>query len=470
MKRLSTLVLSLSAALLALVVMIASLTATPSNAAANELPNVIIVMVDALRPDHVSSYGYARPTTPNLDQWLSAPGTRFLDVTSASSWTYPANAAMLTGRMPIDIGVQWHSNDTRIPESETMLAEHLKAAGYATAGFVNAFYVWPNFGFGDGYDIYGVIQTGLNADAAQVNAAAFEWLDTTWQADLRDRPLFLYLYYYDPHTIYAPPPPYDLMYDATYTGTLTGEVYQNGEPVVAGEIVPTERDIEHLKALYDGEISYWDAQFGEMMDRLTALGILDNAIVLLTADHGQMFGEHGEWTHHNALYEEVVRVPMVISWPGVLPAGQVISAPVTTMDVTPTLLHLLGLQVPDDVVGADLGPLLRGEPADPARPIFSELSGETAPTNPHYWNSPRYEQRAVKQEGWKFIHEIRNPGGDALYLVQPGSLYETDNIIDQVPEQAQALRDLVFDRFTVPSYFHFLAPVQGGRPTPLRSP
>lgn len=470
MKRTGALVLSLLVALGALVGLVAGLAGPPPATAADEQPNVIIVMVDALRPDHVSSYGYERPTTPNLDKWLAAPGTRFLDVTSASSWTYPANAAMLTGRMPTDIGVQWHRNDTRIPASETMLAEHLKLAGYTTAGFINAYYVWPTFGFGDGYDIYGVVQSGLNGDAAQVNDAAFEWLDTTWQPDLRDKPLFLYLYYYDPHTVYAPPPPYDLLYDSTYTGTLTGEVFRNGEPVVSGEIVPTPRDIEHLKALYDGEITYWDTQFGLLMDRLAELGILDNAIVLLTADHGQMFGEHGKWTHHNSLYEEVVRVPMVISWPGVLPSGGVISAPVTTMDVTPTLLHLLGLPVPNDVAGQDLGPLLRGEADDPARPIFSEVSGETDPHNPHFWNSPRHEQRAVKQAGLKFIHEIRNPDGDALYVVQPASQYETDNVIDMAPEQAQSLRDLVFDRFTVPTHFFFLSPVQGGRSTSLRSP
>jgi arylsulfatase A-like enzyme len=470
MNRLGALVLSLFGAFVALVALIIVLAPahTPA-AAAEQPPNVIIVMVDALRPDHVSSYGYAQPTTPNLDSRLAAAGTRFLDVTSASSWTYPANAAMLTGRMPADIGVHWHSNDTRIPESETMLAEHLKAAGYTTAGFVNAFYVWPRFGFGDGFDTYQVVQSGLNGDAAQVNAAAFEWLDANWTPAQQTGPLFLYLYYYDPHTVYAPPPPYDLLYDSTYTGTLTGEAFNNGERVVSGEIVPTARDIEHLKALYDGEVTHWDTRFGEMMDHLADLGVLDNALVLLTADHGQMFGEHGEWTHHNSLYEEVVRVPMVISWPGVLPAGQVITAPVTTMDVTPTLLHLLGLPVPDDVAGQDLTSLLNGGPADPERPIYSELSGETAPTNPHFWNSPSYEQRAVKRAGWKFIHEIRNPAADQLFEVLPASQYEVDNLIDTAPDQAQSLREILFEWFTVPTHFSFLAPVQGS-PTPLRAP
>lgn len=460
MKRIGALLIAFCGLLPAVYLVAALAAARPQISAATELPTVILVVVDALRPDHVSGYGYARPTTPNLDQRLIGTGASFLDATAASSWTYPSNAAMLTGRLPSDIGVHWHSDATRIPESETMLAEHLKAAGYTTAGFVNAYYVWPNFGFGDGFDIYEVVQSGPNGDAAQVNLAALDWLTGTWEPDLQDKPLFLFLYYYDPHTVYDPPPPYDLLYDGTYTGTLTGKAYNNGERVVAGEIVPTPRDIEHLIALYDGEITYWDEQFGQIMDRLEEFGLLDNALVILTADHGQMFGEHGKWTHHNSLYEEVVRVPLLFRWPGVLPPAQMITSPVTSMDVTPTVLQLLGLPAPDNMAGQDLSPLLLGTGSDPERPIFSELSGETNPANPHYWNSPRNEQRAVKQAGWKFIHEIRNEGGDLLFEIQPGSLYEPANLLDQEPQRAAALREMLFARFTVPTSFTFLATVQ----------
>ncbi|MEZ4517756.1 MAG: sulfatase [Chloroflexota bacterium] len=348
----------------------------------------------------------------------------------------------------------------------------MQEAGYVTAGFVNAYYVWPKFGFGDGYDIYQVIQSGQNGNAALVNDAAFDWLENTWQPTLQDKPLFLYLYYYDPHTIYDPPPPYDLLYDSTYTGTLTGEVYNNGERVVSGEIVPTARDIEHLKALYDGEITNWDARFGEMMTRLNDLGLLDNAIVVVTADHGQMFGEHNKWTHHNSLYEEVIRVPLSIRWSGVLSPGQVITAPVTTMDLTPTLLDLIDLDVPDDLSGQSLEPVMRGEAADFLRPIYSELSGETDPTNLHFWMSPRYEQRAVKQSGLKFIHEIRNDDGDVLYEIQPASQYELEDVSGMMPEQTALLREKLYAWFTVPTNFLFTPSIHSDDtpPSPLRLP
>ncbi|MEZ4517757.1 MAG: sulfatase-like hydrolase/transferase [Chloroflexota bacterium] len=127
MKRLPILAISLIGSLVAVYWALSSLASdSPQIVSASEQPTIIFVVVDALRSDHVSSYGYGRPTTPNLDQWVGAQGVQFLDASSTSSWTYPANAAMLTGRMPSDIGVRWHDDNMRIPESETMLAEYCK--------------------------------------------------------------------------------------------------------------------------------------------------------------------------------------------------------------------------------------------------------------------------------------------------------------------------------------------------------
>jgi len=124
----------------------------------------------------------------------------------------------------------------------------------------------------------------------------------------------LYLYYFDPHVWYNPPAPYDTLYDATYTGTLTADVYQDSRPVVEGNLILTPRDIEHLIALYDGSITYWDTHFGEMMAFLDSMGLLANSIVILTSDHGEMFGEHGLWAHRGSLYEEIPQPtqPMVL--------------------------------------------------------------------------------------------------------------------------------------------------------------
>ncbi len=145
---------------------------------------------------------------------------------------------LLTGRMPTDIGVDWNKDNTRIPESETMLAEHLKSAGYMTAGFINAYYVWPIFGFGDGFDIYARPAVGSQPQRGNGQRGHVRVAGQNLAAYLQDKPLFLYLYYYDPHTVYEPPAPYDVLYDSTYTGTLTSEVYANAERVMSGEIVP----------------------------------------------------------------------------------------------------------------------------------------------------------------------------------------------------------------------------------------
>lgn len=455
-------VLALVSGLSGILLLIGCLSPSRVPAEAAQQPNIIFIMVDALRHDHLSVYGYERPTTPNLDLYVARQGLRFDDATSPSSWTYPANAAIMTGRAASRIGLEWNNDNTHIPAEQNMLAEYLKTAGYTTAGFTNAYYTWPRFGFDQGYDTYEAVLTGPNGDAAKVNERAEQWLDTVWAPSLKDKPLYLYLYYYDPHTIYDPPPPYHVMYDSTYTGTLTGEVYQNGEIVVSGAYTPTERDVQHLKALYDGEITYWDAQFKQMMDYLGEQGILDNAIIVVTSDHGQMFGEHGEWTHHNALYEEVVRVPLLFSWPDAPPGGAVITDSVSTMDIVPTLLDLLDIRPYNYLDGRSLLPALQGRSIEANRSIFSEVSGETDPTNHHYWNSPLYELRSLKVDGWKYIMEIGHAEGDALYLVGPVSVYETENLRADNPARAQSYYNRLFDWFNLPTEFTYIPLAKGG--------
>lgn len=425
--------------------------------AAQSAPNVIFIMVDSLRSDHVSAYGYGRDTTPNLDAWVAAQGVRFTEATAPSSWTYPTNAAILTSHTPSSIDVVYGDMNGRLPEAETLLAEYLHEAGYATAGFVSAFWVWERFGFNQGFDHY-VHTRGDRAD--EVNQLAMTWLDDNWTAvQAAGKPLFLYLYYFDPHTYYDAPPPYDTLYDSTYTGTLTAAAYAHGEPVVSGVIVPTARDVEHLIALYDGEIRYWDEQMGQMFAYLDGLGVLDNSVIVVTSDHGQMFGEHGKWVHRNSLYEEVLRVPLLLRYPGVVTADTAVSAPVQGMDITPTILDLLNLPVPDHMQGDSLVPLLQGDtwPAD--RPIYSEMDSVTDPAHPAYWIAPRTDLFAVKQAGWKYVHALGGRSDDLLLQVGDSSVYEGPNEIAAEPEKAAALYDDLVRRFNLPTEFLFLPSV-----------
>ena len=421
-------------------------------------PNIILIVVDALRADHISSYGYERPTTPNLDAFM-AGGARFAEATSASSWTFPSNATLLTGRMPRRIRMNdWASLTARVPAEELTLAEALKSNGYQTIAFVNSFFVDKQFGLNQGFDHYQRLSP--SGPAAAINELAFDWLDANPAAG-QSQPLFLFMYFYDPHTWYDPPAPFDTLYDSTYTGSLTPEVYQHGEKVVSGEIVPTARDVEHLIALYDGEITYWDQHFAQFINRLSAEGLLNNAVVVLTADHGQMFGEHGKWVHRNSLYEEVLRIPLYVRFSGVVPPGTVIDTPVFNGDVMPTVLDLAGLPVPSGMDGGSLKPLLLGiSNAMADRPIYAEMEAETDPDSLGYWIAPRYDLRSVKDDDWKYVMQIDNPQGDALYQIDTESVFEGQNLIASFPTKAGALSVKLHDWFKLPTDFGFLPSVR----------
>ena len=434
------------------------ITDTPESAVPS-MPNIIVIIVDALRADHTSAYGYARSTTPHLDALIASQGARFDTATSAASWTFPGNASMLTGQLPSHLGVVWFEPASALPTSTVMLAEYLRDAGYYTAGFITAYYMGSKFGFAQGFDHY-FQQVRANAQstrAAEINQAAMDWIDTTWTPTLSGtQPLFLYLYYFDPHTWYDPPPPYNTLYDPTYTGTLTTSVYADSENVVNGSLIPSPRDVEHVQALYDGEIAYCDEQLGALLNFLDARQILSDSLIIVTSDHGEMFGEHGKWTHFNSVYEEALRVPLLMRYTGVISAGVVVTVPVQTTDITPSILDWLGLTIPAAMDGHSLKPLTQGAvPASPRR-IFSEIGAITNPAWPGYWLAPRYEARAVRQGNWKYIHYLGLNGSDALYGLLPASVYETDNVIQAEPEVAAELDQLLVDQFKLLTLFTHL--------------
>jgi arylsulfatase A-like enzyme len=412
--------------------------------ARGDRPNIIFIVTDALRADHTGAYDYYRDTTPELDRWIANEGVTFRQATSSAAWTFPGTATMMTGRLPIRLNA--NSNNTVLRSSCPTLAELLRGAGYATAGFVAAPFSRGSRGFNLGFDVYDDSLTALpldsNGQADQLNALAQQWL-ATWQGTA---PLFLFLYYFDIHTWYRPPAPYDVRYDATYEGTLTSEVYKNGETVVAGTVVPSPRDVEHLRALYDGEIAYWDARLGEMLSALRDAGILDNAVVVLTSDHGDAFGEHGLWTHGNSVYEEILRVPLLIRYSGVIPKGLALDAPAQNMDLAPTLLEWAGVKYSHMMDGASLASAAAGQAVAP-RDVFSEIDGITDPTNWSYWLAPRDTLHSIRRGEYKYIHHVGHEAADELYRIRPATVYEQENIIAAEPETAATLQAVVIEKF-----------------------
>ncbi len=420
-------------------------------------PNVVLIIVDALRADHVSSYGYQgyRDTTPNLDALVTDMGVRFEDAASMSPWTCPSNAATITGRSPSSLGASWETIQNTVPQDANTLAEYLHDAGYYTAGFANTYCVKGKLGFDQGFDLYDdSLSSHSSADKARaslVNGGVTDWLTTTWMSGLSGtQPLFLFVYYFDPHSWYDPLPPYDTLYDSTYTGTLTPDVYADGQEVVSGEIVPTERDVEHLIAMYDGEIRYWDVYLREMLLYLEDNHLLDNALVVVTSDHGEMFGEHDKWAHGSSIYEEVVRVPLMMRYTGVISPGLVVTTPVQSMDLMPTILDLVGVPVPTDLQAISLRPIIQGGTAQITRDVFNEVDALTDPDHTLYWTAPRVDLRSIQRADWKLIHHVGDWQSDELYSLQESSLYEVDNVISSEPAQAQELRQDLSDWFGLP--------------------
>ena len=418
----------------------------PATGRPARLPNIVLVIADALRDDHMSAYGYSQPTTPNIVSWMANQGVTFQQATSAASWTVPGNASIMTGRSPARFGASWDLLD--VPAGVKMLAEYLHDAGYYNAAFVSAPFIRGSYGFNRGFDIYDeaaiphlTSQAGI---AEKVNGRAAAWLQTNWPTV--SQPLFLLLYYFDPHTWYNPLPPYDTRYDPTYTGTFTGAVYKDGQEVQTGTIdPPTPRDVEHLLALYDGEITYWDVYLGQMFADLQTRGVLDNtSLLILTADHADMFGEHGKWSHGNCVYEEVLRVPLLMRYPGVIPPNTMVNQPVQSMDLMPTILDWVGIPMPADLQAKSVRALAQGNTAA-AWDIFSETEGVSDPAHWAYWQAPRVPLRAVRRGDWKLIHHVSQPDTDELYQLNAASLYETTNQIAAEPARAQELRQAIVD-------------------------
>ncbi len=440
----------LAAAIAAALSLLIAVTAALSAAGPTTQSAILFVIVDALRSDHVSSYGYARDTTPHLDSLVAGAGARFTNATTTAPWTCPANAAMFTGRSPGRVGTDWHTYATSIPAHEDTLAELLQDAGYYTAGFASTYCIKGSLGFSQGFDHFddtlALRPVDNKARAEEVNARVIDWLDTAWAAQGGDQPLFLFVYYFDPHTWYDPLPPYDDWYDATYTGTVTPEQFGVGESVVSGDLVLSPRDLEHVIALYDGEIRYWDEQFGLLLDHLEGMGLLENMLVVLTSDHGEMFGEHGHWVHGSALYEEVLRVPLLVRYPGIVAAGGAISVPVQNMDLMPTLLAYAGIPLPGNLQAASLLPLLAGETPTSTRPVFSEVAALTDPSHPLYWTAPRTPLRSMRADGWKLIHPL-DGSGDELFLLAEQSPYEGENVAEEEPLRAGQMQQALLEWF-----------------------
>jgi arylsulfatase A-like enzyme len=335
--------------------------------------NLVLVLIDTLRADHLPLYDReTRVKTPQLER-LAAESMVFLRPMPQENWTKPSTATLLTGLFPETHGTK---NEKHVlPRTATMISEHLRSLGFATAGLVANGYVSSKFGFQRGWDAWtNYVREGKTNRAQFVMDDAVAWLGRR----PADKPFFLYVHTIEPHVPYMPPSKYRALYD---DGLYNGPVQATGtakllEQIKTGAVKLSARDRVRLEALYDGEISYHDEHFGRLYDALAAAGLLEDTLIVITSDHGEEFFEHGSVGHGHSMYEELLHVPLIFRLPGAgaRERGATCPADVGLVDVFPTVCELLGVECPEGLEGRSLVPLLAGDGADGwPRAAFSDF-------------------------------------------------------------------------------------------------
>jgi arylsulfatase A-like enzyme len=390
-------------------------------------PNIIIYLVDTLRADHLGLYGYARDTSPALDG-LARDAVVFDHAYTPSAWTRPAVASLLSGLHP-----QNHRAIRRGDALGTdvhLLSEYLQPLGYRTAGIVTNPNVIALWGFDQGYDVYRDLpapQQHPRADA--VNAAVFSHLD-----GLGEGAFFLYVHVMDPHGPFAPPAPYDTKYPRQRRRAIRPSFIKPGTPRAV---------VDDAVSAYDGEIAFSDFHFGQLISRLKADGLYEEALIILAADHGEELHDHGYGGHGHTLYQELVHVPLLIKFPGNAYAGQRIERAVSLIDVVPTVLGFLDVAPARELDGVDLMPVVRNRSAvSRDMPIYLHLDLERADGGTHV-------VRAVLHGSRKYIRRLGPEAGEMLFDVEndPG---ERENLLAADPQTAVTLGGMLdaYERHT----------------------
>jgi arylsulfatase A-like enzyme/Flp pilus assembly protein TadD len=360
-------------------------------------PNVVVITIDTLRADHLGCYGYKRIRTPNIDA-LAAEGVRFERAYTPVPVTLPAHTVIFTGTYPMLSGMHDFSGNKLNP-SHLTLASVLKQHGYTTAAVIGSAVLDSRFGLNQGFDFYydhfdfnRLQESNLEEMERPGNVVADVALD--WLGKNRKSQFFLWMHLYDPHYPYRPPPPYSEQY--------------KDRP-------------------YDGEIAFADEQVGRLLSFLKAQGLYRNSLIVLSGDHGESLGEHGEKNHGFFIYNATLHVPVIIRLPGSPPA-RVIPEIVSLADLMPTVLKVLKFDLPAQVQGLNLLPLMAAKKPEESRNLYAETF---LPRLHFNWS----ELRAVETEKYQFIDA---PKPELYDLSQdPG---ETENLYPEKKAVAEELR------------------------------
>jgi len=392
--------------------------------------DVIVISVDTLRADRLGCYGYERDTSPNIDR-LASRGVVFENCLSQAPWTLPSYGSLFTSLYPAkhragisekaDIWTKggeasdYAKLGQKLIDSVPTLASALSEAGYRTAGFYFNPYLTPRTGMSRGFDEYAFLRYSANAGVDR----ALEWL-----RHHEGLPRFLFLQLIDPHWPYAPPAPYDTQFSPRSVDSLENYPW----PLASVRYNPqTEKRKELLSDLYDGEIAYADAELQRIFAYFERPEVLSKPLIVFQSDHGEELWDHGEFEHGHSMHRELLQVPLIISMPGALSPRRV-EEDVRMIDVFPTIMNLLGLELPEGLSGTSLVTLARGELQDVHLVGFAESILWGRPY------APFDEAKVLVAEGWKYVAG----DGDA-----PPELYHTSDDPGELNNLAEAEPEVV---------------------------
>jgi len=403
--------------------------------------NVILVSFDALQAKHVHSLGYPRETTPAIDA-VAGTGFSFANNISVSSWTVPSTMTWFTGVFPSEHKLlnkyslyeppaEVFANLKKLAPHLKTLAELLRESGYATAGFTGDAGVSGLFGYDQGFDVYADDRKfgGLDYSAPH----ALEWIKEN-----RHRKFFVFLHGYDAHGQCVPSQGYDYRYvdpgyDYRYRGTKKEQEALREEGLRNGAVELREDDVRFWRAVYDEKINRADERFKLFLDEIAGLGLMKNTLLVLTSDHGTEVFEHRRFDHGFSLYDELIHVPLIIKVPGQV-TGKVLREQTSSIDIMPTILDLLDIDLPETAEGQLSG-----------RSLVGALEGRERKEDVYVETDYRrytYKRALRSHDGWKFIHTMET-GESELYDLRHDPS-ESRNLVAEEPRIAYELEQKLF--------------------------
>jgi arylsulfatase A-like enzyme len=419
----------------------------------DKMPNFILISLDTLRADHLGCYGYHRETSPRIDSFARG-AFLFENCIAPTSWTLPSHTSVFTGLHPAAQGPRDVLPAFRpVEQRETTLGEAARQSGYLTAAYTEGAWVRGALGFAQGFELYSDGKSDITGDAENTFHHGL-----TWIRKFRQQPFFLFVHTYQTHQPYRPPARFATMFDSHYTGPPDDDIVYPKEN-------RSEPYKERIEALYDAEIAYTDDLLGTFLEQLSQMELLENTTVIIFSDHGEEFLEHGDFSHGNTLYDEVLQVPLIIRVAGGNPPAGRVTRHVSLTDLYATVLEMLQFEHNAPATCLSLLPLIQPSKIQRSydkNTIIGELYVDPQARGR---NEPGWWLHSVRTEDWKYIFSAEK-GTEELYSLRNDPA-EKNNIAAQNQAQVEHyrkslqlfLRTVAAERTPSPAAEHRIVPL-----------